>query len=149
MDSLAKDVDWNNFSNPYCFPPFPLIQQVLDKILKQKIKRLILIAPWWSGKPFFPCMLSMIQEVRRIPVSSKMIIDMATGAPPPDLRRLKLVVAVVSGTCTDLKEISSQPLHQSLSRLPGENKPRRVMELPGPSGSSGVPSMNYHHLRPL
>ena len=31
IDSLASDVNWTHFQLPYCFPPFPLIQQVLDK----------------------------------------------------------------------------------------------------------------------
>ena len=37
IDSLARDVDWNQFRLPYCFPPFPLIQQVLDKCKRQGV----------------------------------------------------------------------------------------------------------------
>ena len=31
IDSLAQDVNWQQFNLPYCFPPFPILQQILDK----------------------------------------------------------------------------------------------------------------------
>ena len=31
IDSLVHNVDWASFQLPYCFPPFPLLQQVLEK----------------------------------------------------------------------------------------------------------------------
>ena len=88
IDSLAQDVSWHQFQLPYCFPPFPLLQQVLEKCRVQEVSRMILIVPWWTGKPFFP-VLQMLLEVRQIPVSSRMVVDLSTGFPPPDLHRLR------------------------------------------------------------
>ena len=70
---------WNLFDLPYCFPPFPFPQQVLDKCRRQEVPRMLLVAPWWSGKPFFPALLSMLLDCRRIRVSSSMVVDLATG----------------------------------------------------------------------
>ena len=36
IDSLTQDVLWNQFELPYCFPPIPLLQQVLDKARDRK-----------------------------------------------------------------------------------------------------------------
>ena len=38
LDSLAADVDWTVWENPYCFPPFPLIEAVLRKVEEQKLR---------------------------------------------------------------------------------------------------------------
>ena len=46
IDSLAQDINWSQFNLPYCFPPFPLLQQVLDKCRQQEVKQMILVAPW-------------------------------------------------------------------------------------------------------
>ena len=90
LDSLAQDVHWNQFELPYCFPPFPLLQQVLDKCKRQEVDRMILVAPWWSGKTFFPSLLEMLLECRRIPVNTNLVVDLVTKILPPDIKRLKL-----------------------------------------------------------
>lgn len=53
LDSLAEDVSWAQWDLPYCFPPFPLLERVLQKVQSQKIKRMVVIVPWWPTKPFF------------------------------------------------------------------------------------------------
>ena len=65
QDSLARDVAWNNFQLPYCFPPFPLIGQVLAKVRDQKVDKMLLVAPWWPTKPWFSTLLNMVIEYRR------------------------------------------------------------------------------------
>ena len=42
---------------------------------------MLLVAPWWSGKPFFPALLGMLLDCRRIPLSSRMVVDLKTGDP--------------------------------------------------------------------
>ena len=54
LDALAPDLDWTRWTRPYCFPPFPLIEAVLRKILTQRVERVILVVPRWPSKPFFP-----------------------------------------------------------------------------------------------
>ena len=70
INALAEDVDWRSWQLPYCFPPFPLIDQVggnahtgcisiniimqvLQKAAKQEIEKMVLVVPWWVTKPFF------------------------------------------------------------------------------------------------
>ena len=148
IDSLAQDVNWSMFQLPYCFPPFPLLQQVLDKCRMQRVYRMILIAPWWPGKPFFPALLSMMLSCRRIPVRRNMILDEATGAPPPDLRRLKLVACLISGRL-DESPLISQNQPRSLLRPHGEAPQRGDMLEPGESGSPGAMSTEYRQIRLL
>ena len=87
QDSLARDVDWTQFSLPYCFPPFPLVGQVLAKVRDQEVDRLILVAPWWPTKPWFSTLINMMLDCRRFRFKATMITDMASGQPPPDNRR--------------------------------------------------------------
>ena len=63
LDALAPDLDWTKWTRPYCFPPFPLIEAVLKKILTQRVKRVILVVPWWPSKPFFPLLKVKIKTL--------------------------------------------------------------------------------------
>ena len=148
LDSLAQDINWDHFQLPYCFPPFPLLQQVLDKCRQQEVHRMILVAPWWLGKPFFPALLSMLIDVRRIPVSSQLVVDLASGNPPPDLPRLKLVACLISGRSAESAS-TSPGQHRLWLRHPGEAQQRSDMVVPGGSGLSGAVAKEYRQLRPL
>ena len=148
LDSLAHDISWLGFSLLYCFPPFPLLQQVLGKCKRQEVKRMLLVAPWWIGKPFFPTMLDMLIDVRRIPISSQLVIDTTTGLPPPDLQRLKLVACLISGVSSMMAPASpSQP--RSWLRPHGRDPPRSATVELGEDGLSGVACKEYRQLRPL
>ena len=148
IDSLAQDINWASFSLPYSFSPFPLLQQVLDKCKQQQVNRMILVAPWWLGKPFFPALVEMLQDVRRIPVSSRMVVDLSTGNHPPDLQRLKLVVCLISGRSEE-NPSRSQKLHKTWLKHPGGTQPRSGMEELGEAGLSGAACKEYRQLRPL
>ena len=65
LDSLARDVNWTQFNLPYCFPPFPLLGQVLSKVRDQGVERMILVVPWWPTKVWFSTLLSMLLDCRR------------------------------------------------------------------------------------
>ena len=53
LDSLAEDVSWSQWNLPYCFPPFPLVERVLQKAQTQEVAQMVVIVPWWPTKPFF------------------------------------------------------------------------------------------------
>jgi len=53
VDSLAPDLDWNQHRLPYAFPPFSLVSLTLQKVLDQKVDRMILVCPYWPSKPYF------------------------------------------------------------------------------------------------
>ena len=147
-DSLAMDVNWQQFSLPYCFPPFPLLNQVLAKVKEQQVQQLLLVVPWWPGKPFFPILLSMILDCRRIPVSSSLVTDTVTGLPPPRMEQLRLVVCLISGK-SDRKTLPSHGQPRNWYRARGVTQPSHDMEDPGQSGSGGVLAVTYSQLLPL
>ena len=148
IDSLAQDVNWAQFQLPYCFPPFPLLLQVLEKCRSQEVPKMILVAPWWTGKPFFPVLLDMLLDCQRIPISSQMIVDLATGFPPPDLQRLKLVACLISGK-SDQTQATSQNRPKNWLKPHGEGRRKRDMEEHGGSGVNGAVCREYRQLRPL
>ena len=97
IDSLAKDVNWSQYSLPYCFPPFPLIPQVLQKVREQKVPRMLLVAPWWPSKPYFPTLLHMMVSARKFRLTNSLLTDLTSNLPPLDVRRLRLVGFLISG----------------------------------------------------
>ena len=148
IDPLAPDVNWKQWSLPYCFPPFPLLPQVLAKVRDQQVDKMILIVPWWPTKPFFPLLIDMILDVKRIQMMNKLVIDLTTGLPPQEVKRLKLAVCLVSGTSVQRTQIflsrpgTSSHHHGGLVLNTG-------MVNSGVGGVSGPLTTPYHQLRHL
>jgi hypothetical protein len=72
-DPFAENVDafqmsWKGL-NAYAFPPFSVLTQVIRKAREEK-PHLILIAPHWPTKPWFPLLKSLSQQEFRLPPSS-------------------------------------------------------------------------------
>ena len=51
VDALFQD--WQGRSM-YMFPPFPLLNKVIQKLRATQEAEVILIAPWWLSQPWFP-----------------------------------------------------------------------------------------------
>ena len=64
------------------------------------------VVPWWTWVSFFPLLLDLLLDCRRIAISSQMVVDLATGNPPPDLQRLKLVACLISGASDTTQSVS-------------------------------------------
>jgi hypothetical protein len=56
----ALAVSWDGM-NAYAFPPTPLIQAVLNKVMTDKV-RLCLIAPCWPSQAWFPTLLELLTD---------------------------------------------------------------------------------------
>ena len=56
IDSLSQD--WQGRSM-YMFPPFPLLNKVIQKLRTTQTGEVILISPWWPSQPWFPHQLSV------------------------------------------------------------------------------------------
>ena len=54
----AISMDWNRIQ-AYAFPPFHLIQTVINKIRISQCK-IVLIAPLWADRPWFPELLGLL-----------------------------------------------------------------------------------------
>ena len=53
IDALSQD--WQGRSM-YMFPPFPLLNKVIQKLHATQEGEVILIAHWWPSQPWFPCL---------------------------------------------------------------------------------------------
>ncbi len=65
----AFQLSWSGL-NAYAFPPFSVITQVLQKARRERPASLILIAPRWPTKPWFPLLRLLSQRQLRLPLDS-------------------------------------------------------------------------------
>lgn len=54
----AMTISWNMMS-AYAFPPLAMIPRVLDKLIRSKNCRVLLIAPYWPRQMWFPRLLTL------------------------------------------------------------------------------------------
>ena len=54
IDVLSQD--WQERSM-YMFPPFPVLNKVIQKLGTTQTGKVLLIAPWWPSQPWFPHLL--------------------------------------------------------------------------------------------
>ena len=59
VDALSQD--WQGRSM-YMFPPFPLLNRVVQKLRSTQAAEVILVAPWWTSQPWFPHLLRLCVE---------------------------------------------------------------------------------------
>ena len=55
---MAPSHNWQGRSM-YMFPPFPLLNKVIQKLCAIQEAEVILIAPWWPSQPWFPHLLRL------------------------------------------------------------------------------------------
>jgi len=110
IDSLSPIVSWEGIGFPYVFPPPPLIPKVLDKISQARLKKAIIIAPWWYSKPWFPRLRAMTTHMRRLPLRGCLVKDLSNPDFHIDLFQLKLVAFKVTGSQPSSR-ITSALLH--------------------------------------
>ena len=124
----ALTLHWK-YEMAYLFPPLPLIPRVLAK-LRKSTGSFILVTPYWPARSWFPDLLQLpIQDARRLPLLSDLVVDLQTGAPPPLLNSLHLVVWMISGRPTDFMTSTRAP--SSSSRMAGEVLPMIDTSVPG------------------
>ena len=56
VDALSQD--WQGRSM-YMFPPFPLLNKVIQKLRSTQVAEVILAAPWWPKQSWFPHLLRL------------------------------------------------------------------------------------------
>ena len=59
--SPALSQDWQGRSM-YMFPPFPLLNKVIQKLRSTQVAEVILVAPWWPSHSWFPHLLRLFVE---------------------------------------------------------------------------------------
>ena len=146
LDSLSQDINWAGWELPYLFPPFSLIGPCLNKIRDQEVSRVVLVLPYWPGKPWFSIMQEMLIDIRKLPVFKTLVLDVVTGNPPPNIASCRLVVCLLSGR-RDRQGCLKEP--QNLLKQVGGSQQRHSTPVVGGSGQFGPPCTEYHRLRLL
>ena len=77
-DSMLQS--WSNMDG-YAFPPFAMIRSVLNKVMESNNCKIILIAPWWPQREWFP-------DLQRLAVEQPILLPLR-----PDLLLQPLVKA--------------------------------------------------------
>jgi hypothetical protein len=94
LDALSQKLDFNL---AYLFPPIPLRKRVIRK-LETSRGTYLLVTPYWDAQTWFASLQALdLEDVRSLPPSADLVIDLTTGEPPPNLERLFLVIWTISG----------------------------------------------------
>lgn len=94
--SIAADaftIDWKDYFF-YAFPPFSVILRVLQKIMVDKAKG-ILVVPLWTSQPWYPLFCSLLESKPLIFKADKKLLSFR-NRPHPLWSRISLVVGVLS-----------------------------------------------------
>ena len=82
--------DWCNM-DVYAFPPFAMVRKVLNKFRQSSNCRMILIAPWWPQREWFPDLQSLASEPpRTLPLRPDLLSQPLVKARHKNLRMLQL-----------------------------------------------------------
>ena len=93
----AFTIKWDT-SQFYCFPPFSYILQVIQKIILEKARG-ILVVPNWATQPWYPLLNRILIKTPQILLPSKHLLHLP--ASPDNLhplhQSLQLKICLVSG----------------------------------------------------
>ncbi len=88
VEAMSTPWTWKNM---YAFPPWVMIPAVLHKFALETDKTLILVAPLWPSKPWFPELLALLTDYpRQLPQRSDLLTMPINGEPHNNLGMLKL-----------------------------------------------------------
>lgn len=106
----AFTCNWSSYKF-YAFPPFSLIDRVLQKIVHDKAEGLLLV-PDWTTQLWFPILIKMCVTTPRIIQARKrlLVLPYARDKVHPLSQHLSLRVCHVSGNSTSVKVYQKMPL---------------------------------------
>ena len=115
----AFTLNWNNYQNIYLFPPFSVICRTLQKLVQDKVNRLVLIAPIWQTQVWFSTLLHLILEQSYILPKNCIQLPKQTDKKHP-IRNLQLGAFILSGKTSKVEGYQRFLLTSSCSH--GENQ---------------------------
>ena len=123
---------------PLCIPPFSMITRVLNKVLRDKVQKMILITPAWPSQPWYPEALRLSIEKPVLITYQKDLLMGPTGLIHPLVlnHSLTLVAWVVTGNACQSREFQKE--QPNLSQWQGERVLYQITNRPGKSGLAGV-----------
>jgi hypothetical protein len=76
IDALSQRWD---FKLAFLFPPIPLLKRVIRKLERSR-GTFLLVTPYWDAQTWFASLQALhMEDVRRLPFSDDLIIDLTTG----------------------------------------------------------------------
>jgi hypothetical protein len=99
----------------------------------------LLVTPYWKAQTWFASLQALhVEDVRHLPFSDDLIIDLTTGEPPPNLERLFLVVWTILGGIGESTPSRTGP---SVSSRQDGSDPQKTAtkERGNPSRPSSIP----------
>ena len=149
IDSLAPDVDWSIIDRPYAFPPYSLLGLTIQKIIAQRVPHLLLVAPYWPSKVWFPILTKISEIIYKIPFCPNQLTDLVTGQTPVNIKQMHLCVYVISGdliTSQDTELPTSLLLPSLSSKDPGEKTLKLSTHFNMENGQDIVRFKEFHKL---
>lgn len=132
----AFSISWSDF-NPYIFPPFSLIGKIINKIVHDNVRNAILVVPFWPCQSWYPLLLSVLISLPvRLPRHQDLVTMPHSGQCHPFLKRLNLIVCLVSGQHSLVKDFRKDLLKLSLP--PGDRQLIDNMSMLGGNTYFGV-----------
>ena len=114
----AFTMSWNIYANMYMFPPFSVIRTI-QKVVKEQVHRVVLIAPIWSTQVWFSTLLHHISGQSYILPMNCLHLPAQTDRKHP-IRNLRLAAFILSGRVSEIEEF--QKLQPTSFCSCGENQ---------------------------
>jgi hypothetical protein len=112
--ALAQDafsISWSSFAVTYAFPPIVVLSKVLRKVRTDQA-RMILIAPRWPMRSWYPLLLDLLVDLPRIlPWRQDLLTQFQIFHPDPS--RLRLMAWKLSGIPSEQKAFQRKLLARS------------------------------------
>ena len=100
-------IPWEN-TKMYAFPPWGILEEVLLK-LRDESTELILIAPAWTNRPWFPLLLQMlVEKPLKLPQVPNLIFQPHTGRVHPNLQFLNLHAWRLSSKPSKIRDLAQK-----------------------------------------
>ena len=130
----AISMDWNRI-HAYAFPPFHLIQTVINKIRISQCK-IVLIAPLWPDRPWFPELLGLlVSPPVSLPVMPNLLAQLKGRILHQNPGHLQLHAWELSNNLSEINNFQAKL--QSMSPKLGETRPLKSMMQNGKSAVIG------------
>lgn len=109
----AMQQDWSQ-KFLYAFPPFCLINRVLQKVRHEESQCILIITPTWHTQPWYPVLLQMIIEAPILLPRKNILLKNPSGSVHPLIgnKTLRLAAWKISG-----KKLSWSGISESASKL--------------------------------
>ena len=103
----ALSMNWNNL-HAYAFPPFHLIQAVINKV-KLSQCRVVLVAPFWPNRSWFPELLSLlVSDPISLPVWPNLLVQLNGRFWHQNIGVLQLHAWILSSNQSEIRDFQNK-----------------------------------------